>query len=184
MPFRRLKLAGTAIVAAALLAPHTVRAQAYYGAPQSYGLGYAGPQRDRDGYPRAGAGRDGYARDRYYEDGPPAPRRAGYRERRARRGVHDRHRFLVITRHVMADADRDQLDRRASLDPGDHLAEMLFQIGAAVHRQGRIVDRRAVRDHHQDAPLLGPPDQPVVSPAQGLAVDILLEQPLAHHQAE
>src|SRR3712207_7047362 len=39
-------------------------------------------------------------------------------------------------------------------------------------------DRRAVGDHHQYPPLLGPADQPVVRPEQSLAVDILLEQPL------
>src|SRR3712207_8993381 len=58
----------------------------------------------------------------------------------------------VIAGDVVADADGDQLDRRARLDPADHLAEVALQIGAAVHRQGRIVDRRAVRDHHHDPP--------------------------------
>lgn len=86
MPFRTLRLVGTAIVAALLLAPDSGSAQAYYGTPQPYyGQAYAaGPQRDRDGYPRAGRGRDGYAEDGYYENRPPPPRRAEYRERRAR----------------------------------------------------------------------------------------------------
>jgi hypothetical protein len=89
MVLRTLKLAGTALIAAALLAP-VASAQTSYGAPpaydgQAYAYGYgAGPARDRDGYPRAGSGRDGYARDGYYED-PPPPRRAAYRERRAER---------------------------------------------------------------------------------------------------
>ena len=82
MPFRTLKLAGAAIVAAALLAPDAVSAQSQ----PYYGQGYAaGPQRDRDGYPRAGRGRDGYAPDGYYENRPPPPRRTDYRERRAQR---------------------------------------------------------------------------------------------------
>ena len=99
-------------------------------------------------------------------------------------GIHDRHRAAVIAGHVVADADRDQLDRRALLDPVDHLPQMPLEIAAAIGRRGRIVDRRAVRNDHQDPPLLGPGDQPVVRPQQRLAVDILLEQPLAHHQAE
>src|SRR5690606_38177266 len=43
---------------------------------------------------------------------------------------------------------------------------------------------RAVADHHQDAPLLGTVDDALVRPHQRLAVDILLEQPLAHHQPQ
>jgi len=87
MVLRTLKLAGTALIAAALLAP-VASAQTSFGAAraydgQAYAYGYgAGPARDRDGYPRAGSGRDGYARDGYYED-PPPPRRAAYRDRRA-----------------------------------------------------------------------------------------------------
>jgi hypothetical protein len=78
MRFRTLKLAGSAIVAAALLAPTAVSAQNYYG--QSYADG-AGPARDRDGYPRAGSGRDGNARDGYHQDRPPPPPRRAYRAR-------------------------------------------------------------------------------------------------------
>ena len=47
-----------------------------------------------------------------------------------------------------------------------------------------VVDRRAVGDHHQNAALLGAPDEPLVRPVERLAVDVLLEQALAHHQAE
>ncbi len=47
-----------------------------------------------------------------------------------------------------------------------------------------VVDRRAIRDHHQNAALLGPGDQARVRPGQRLAVDVLLQQPLAHHQRE
>lgn len=87
MSFWTLRLAGSALVAAILLAPDAGSAQAYYyGAPQPYygqASGYAaGPPRDRSGYPRAGSGRDGYAPDGYYEGRPPPPRRADYRERR------------------------------------------------------------------------------------------------------
>lgn len=82
MAFRTLKLAGSALIVAALLAPTAASAQSYYGAPQpgyGYGYGHADPPRDRDGYPRAGSRRDGYA-----DDDPPAPppRRAAYRDRR------------------------------------------------------------------------------------------------------
>src|SRR5690606_9261914 len=40
------------------------------------------------------------------------------------------------------------------------------------------------RDDHQDAPLLGPGDQAAVGPEQRLAVDVLLEDALAQHQAQ
>ena len=83
MAFRTLKLAGSALIAVALLAPTAASAQNYYGAPppaSNYGYGYGDPPRDRDGYPRAGSSRDGYADD--YPP-PPPPHRAAYRERRA-----------------------------------------------------------------------------------------------------
>src|SRR3546814_20586915 len=47
-----------------------------------------------------------------------------------------------------------------------------------------VVDRRAVGDHHQDAALLGARDQAAVRPQQRLAVDVLLQDALAQHQAE
>ena len=87
MAFRTLKLAGTALIAAALLAPAAVSAQNAFTTPQVYSSqGYgqgADRARDRYGYPRAGSRRDGYARNAYYEDQPP-PRRAVDRERRER----------------------------------------------------------------------------------------------------
>src|SRR5690606_14509729 len=98
--------------------------------------------------------------------------------------VHDRHRALVIARHVMPDADGDELDRALLLDPLDHLAQVGLEIPRRVHAQRRIVDRGAIADHHQDAAVLGAGEQAVVRPDQRLAVDVLLEQPLAHHQAE
>src|SRR5438309_1995510 len=61
---------------------------------------------------------------------------------------------------------------------------MTFEIAAAVRRCRRVVHRSAIRNHHEDAPLLGPGNQSIMRPEQGLAVDILLEQPLAHHEAE
>src|SRR4051812_18787973 len=61
---------------------------------------------------------------------------------------------------------------------------MSLEIGAAVGRSGRIVDRSAVGDDHQDAPLLRSRDQPIVRPEQSLAVDIFLQKTLAHHKAE
>ena len=90
----------------------------------------------------------------------------------------------IVARHVVADADGDQLDRGARLDLLDHLAQVLLQIAARVDRQRGVVDRRAVGDHHQDAAPLGPSLQAPVRPGQRLAVDVLLEQALAHHQRE
>jgi len=79
MPFRTLKLAGSAIIAAALLAPAAVGAQSSYGAHYVYADG--GPQRDRDGYSRAESRRDGYYEERRAS---PPPRPTAYRERRQR----------------------------------------------------------------------------------------------------
>ena len=84
----------------------------------------------------------------------------------------------------MADADGDQFHRAARFDMADGSAQMPLEIIAAVHRQGRIVHRSAVRDHHQDAAVFRAGKQPVMCPQQRLAVDILLQQALAHHQAE
>src|SRR5262249_33477521 len=93
-------------------------------------------------------------------------------------GVDDGHRAAVVARDVMADADRDQFHRRAGLDLFDDVAEVTFQIIAGIDRQRGIIDRRAVRDHHQDAPLLGTRQEALVRPVQRLAVDVLLEQAL------
>src|SRR5258706_317656 len=98
--------------------------------------------------------------------------------------IHDRHRAPVIARHVVADADCHQLHRRLAFDPVDHPAQMRFQIARAIDRQRRIVDRRAVGNHHQDAAVFLTCQQPGVRPEQRLAVDVFLEQPLAHHQAK
>ena len=84
----------------------------------------------------------------------------------------------------MADADRDQLDRRAGLDLLDDVAQVPLEIVAGIDRQRGIVDRRTVGDHHQNLALLGPAEQALVRPVQRLAVDVLLQQTLAHHQAE
>ena len=84
----------------------------------------------------------------------------------------------------MADADGDEFHGRAGLDLLDDEAQVPLEVVAGIHRKGRIVDRRAVRDHHQDAALLGPAEQALVRPVERLAVDVLLEQALAHHQAE
>src|SRR3546814_13006530 len=66
----------------------------------------------------------------------------------------------------------------------DHLAQVALQGVARIGREGRVVDRRAVGDHHQDAALLGARDQAAVRPQQRLAVDVLLQDALAQHQAE
>ena len=61
---------------------------------------------------------------------------------------------------------------------------MAFEEARRVDRQRAVVDRRAVGNDHQDAAVLGAAQQAVVRPHQRLAVDVFLEQPLAHHQAE
>jgi hypothetical protein len=47
-----------------------------------------------------------------------------------------------------------------------------------------VIDRRAVGDHHQDAAVFGAGENAAVRPEQRLAVDVFLEQALAHHQAQ
>src|SRR3546814_1374516 len=66
----------------------------------------------------------------------------------------------------------------------DLFAQVAVEIIARIDRQGRIVDRGAIRNNHQDAALLGPADQALMRPQQGLAIDILFQQPLAQHQPE
>ena len=70
-------------------------------------------------------------------------------------GVDDGDGAAVVARHVVADADGDQLDRRAGLDLLDHPAQVALEIVAGIDRQRGVVDRRAVGDHHQDLALLG-----------------------------
>src|ERR1051325_10126311 len=77
-------------------------------------------------------------------------------------GVDDGDGATIVPRHVMADADRDQLDRRAGLDLLDPPAQMALQIVARIDRQRGVVDRRAVGDHHQDLALLGAGQQALV----------------------
>ena len=88
----------------------------------------------------------------------------------------------VIARHVMADADGDQLDRRALLDLLDHVAEMPLQIVAAVDRERRVVDRRAVGDHHQDRRCSGRPSSRRCAQSSASPSMFSFKQPLAHHQ--
>src|SRR5262249_3007782 len=99
-------------------------------------------------------------------------------------GIHDGHGAAVVASHVVADADCDQLDRRARLDVFDHPAQVTFEVVARIDGERGIVDRGAIRDHHEDAALLGARQHPPVRPVERLAVDVLLEQPLAHHQPE
>src|SRR6202011_4581900 len=65
-------------------------------------------------------------------------------------GVDNRDGAAVVAGDVVADADRDQFDRRAGLDFLDDVAQMALQIIAGIDRQRGIVDRRAVGNHHQD----------------------------------
>ncbi len=82
----------------------------------------------------------------------------------------------------MPDPDCHQLHRGHLLDPLDHAAQVCFQIACRIHRQRRIVHRRAVADHHQDAAFFGAIQQAAVRPDQRLTVDVFFQQPLAHHQ--
>ncbi len=84
----------------------------------------------------------------------------------------------------MADADGDQFHRAAALHHRDYVAQVFFQIDRRVHRQRRVVHRRAVRDHHEDFALLRAGEHPAMRPFQRLAVDILLQQAFLHHQAQ
>src|SRR5690606_4758548 len=61
---------------------------------------------------------------------------------------------------------------------------MLVEIGAMVDRERAVVHRRAVADHHEDSAFLGAIHDPAMGPNQRLAVNIFLEQSLAHHQPE
>ena len=84
----------------------------------------------------------------------------------------------------MADADGDQFHRAAPLDHGDDVAQVFFQIVRGVHRQGGIVHRRAVRDHHHNLARLWPRHHAAMRPFQRFAVDVFLQQALFHHQSQ
>src|SRR5581483_8431719 len=58
------------------------------------------------------------------------------------------------------------------------------EIVAGIDRECRIVDWRTVGDHHQDLALLRTPKQTLMRPVERFAVDVFLEQALAHHQPE
>ena len=79
-------------------------------------------------------------------------------------GVHNRNGAFVVTCHVMADADGDQLHRALGLNLFDHLPQMALKIVADIHVQCGIVHRRAVRNHHQDLALFRSPQHPVMRP--------------------
>ena len=56
-------------------------------------------------------------------------------------GIHDGDGAAVIARHVVADADRDQLDRRTRFDLLDHPAQMPFEVIPRIDRERRVIDR-------------------------------------------
>jgi hypothetical protein len=97
-------------------------------------------------------------------------------------GVDDGDGAAVVARDVVADADGDELDRRARLDPVDDVAQMALEVVAGIDRQRQIVDRGAVGDH-RDLALLRCATAGTMRPQQRLAVDVLLEMPSAQHQA-
>ena len=99
-------------------------------------------------------------------------------------GVHNGDRTPIVSRHVVPDTDRNQLYRRSGLDLLDHPAQMTLKIVSGIYRKRGIIDRRTIGNHHQDLALLGAAKQPLVRPIESFAVDIFLQQTLAHHQPE
>ena len=99
-------------------------------------------------------------------------------------GIDEGDGAAIVARDVVADADRDQLHRRVALDLADHLAQVALEIVAGIDRKRRIIDRRAVGNHHQDAALLATRKQTAVRPDKRLAIDILFEDAFAQHEAE
>ena len=100
-------------------------------------------------------------------------------------GVDDGDGAAVIARHVVADADGDQLDRRARLDLLDHLAQVALEIVAGIDREGR--SRRPARRPRSPSGCGAArcaPSRRLMRPVERLAVDVLLQQALAHHQPE
>src|SRR5258705_5432382 len=79
-------------------------------------------------------------------------------------GVDDGDGAAVVARDVVADADRDQLDRRAGLDLLVGIAQMGPQVVAGIDRQRGIVDRRSVGNYHQGLASLGVAPQPLGGP--------------------
>src|SRR3546814_1160220 len=53
-------------------------------------------------------------------------------------GVDDGDRATVVAGHVVADADGQQLHRRAGLDVADDLAQVALQVVARIDREGRV----------------------------------------------
>src|SRR5260370_11104228 len=60
-------------------------------------------------------------------------------------GVDDGDGAAVVARDVVADADRDQFDRRAGLDLLDDMAQMALEVIAGIDRHPGIVDPRSPR---------------------------------------
>ena len=52
-------------------------------------------------------------------------------------GIDDRHRATIVARDIVADADREQLDVGAQLDPFDHVAQVLLEVTETV-----LIDNR------------------------------------------
>ena len=61
---------------------------------------------------------------------------------------------------------------------------MALQVITGIDRKRRIIDWGAIRNHHEDSALFAARQQPLVDPVERLAVDILLEKSLTHHQPE
>src|SRR5688572_3449744 len=98
--------------------------------------------------------------------------------------VHDGHCPAIIAGDIVADADRDQFDGRSPFNVGNDLAQVTLQIVSRVDRKGGIIDGSTVGYDHQNAALFGTAKKPVVCPYESFAIDVLLQQPLAHHQTK
>src|SRR5262245_59996845 len=79
-------------------------------------------------------------------------------------GIDNGYGTAIVTRDVVTDTDSDQLDWRARFDFLDDPAQMAVEIVARIDRERGIIDRRTVRDHHQDLALLGARQQTLVRP--------------------
>ena len=100
-------------------------------------------------------------------------------------GIHDGHGPAIIARHVMADADGGQLHRRSwSRSPRSPGADAVPDNCRNSPTGWNRPPARRRRSPSGSCAARAAPISRLVRPHQRLAVDILLQQALAHHQAE
>ena len=92
--------------------------------------------------------------------------------------------LFIVAGDIVADSDGGQFHVRAVFDPADDVSEVHFENVCGVYGLGRVVDRGAVGNDHQDFAFFGSARDAVISPDEGFAVDIFLKQPFLEHQAE